>query len=324
MRRREFIAFVGASVTWPVTARAQRTIPVVGFVFSGTASSAAAPYVTAFKLGLEAVGFIEGQNVAVEYHWPGGHDEGLPALMAELAHRQVAIIVGDTSPAIAAKKATSTIPIVFLTGTDPVSLGLVASFNHPGGNATGVTFLSALLEAKRLGLLHELLPRATVIAALVDPTYPTSAGQVKDLHDAAGALGQQIHILQVSNESQLDHAFATIANLRPDALVLSASAFMGAHLQQIIELAARNSLPAMGFGHLFPVAGGLISYGASIPEVFRQAGVYTGRILKGQKPSEMPVLQPTKFELVINLKTAKALGLDVPPSLLPLVDQVIE
>jgi putative tryptophan/tyrosine transport system substrate-binding protein len=163
MRRREFIALVGASVVWSVTARAQQTIPVVGFVFSGTASSAAAPYVTAFKLGLEVVGFIEGQNVAVEYHWPGGHDEGLPALMAELAHRQVAVIVGDTSPAIAAKKATSTIPIVFLTGTDPVSLGLVASFNHPGGNATGVTFLSALLEAKRLGLLHELLPRATVI-----------------------------------------------------------------------------------------------------------------------------------------------------------------
>ena len=219
-----------------MTARAQQTILVVGFVFSGTASSAAAPYVTAFKLGLEAVGFIEGQNVAVEYHWPGGHDEGLPALMVELAHRQVAVIVGDTSPAIAAKKATSTIPIVFLTGTDAVSLGLVASFNRPGGNATGVTFLSALLEAKRLGLLHELLPRATVIAALVDPTYPTSAGQVKDLHDAAGALGQQIHVLQVSDESQLDHAFATIANLRPDALVLSASAFMGSHLQQIIEL----------------------------------------------------------------------------------------
>jgi putative tryptophan/tyrosine transport system substrate-binding protein len=264
MRRREFIALMGASVTRPMTARAQ-TIPVVGFVFSGTASSAVAPYVTAFKLGLEAVGLIEGQNVAVEYHLPHGHDEGLPALMAELVQRRVAVIVGDTSPAIAAKKATSTIPIVFLTGTDPVSLGLVASFNHPGGNATGVTFLSALLEAKRLGLLHELLPRATVIAALVDPTYPTSAGQVKDLHDAAGALGQQIHILQVSNESQLDHAFATIANLRPDALVLSASAFMGAHLQQIIELAARNSLPAMGFGHEFPVAGGLISYGASIP-----------------------------------------------------------
>jgi putative ABC transport system substrate-binding protein len=266
----------------------------------------------------------EGQNVAVEYRWPGGHDEGLPALMADLAHRQAAVIVGDTSPAIAAKKATSTIPIVFLTGTDPVSLGLVASFNHPGGNATGVTFLSALLEAKRLGLLHELLPRATAIAALVDPTYPTSAGQVKDLHDAAGALGQQIHVLQVSDESQLDHAFATIANLRPDALVLSASAFMGSHLQQIIELAARNSLPTMGFGREFPVAGGLISYGASIPEVFRQVGVYTGRILKGQKPSGMPVLQPTKFDLVINLKTAKALGLAIPDKILALADEVIE
>jgi putative tryptophan/tyrosine transport system substrate-binding protein len=322
MRRREFITLLGGAVTWPVTGRAQQTIPVVGFVFSGTAS--AAPYIMAFKLGLEAVGFIEGQNVAVEYHLPGGHDEGLPALMAELVKRQVAVIVGDTSPAIAAKTATSTIPIVFLTGTDPASLGLVTSFNHPGGNATGMTFLNSRLDAKRLALLHELLPRATVIASLLDPNYPTSASQLKELHDAAGALGLQIHALQVSNESQIDHAFASLANLRPDALVVSASGFLGARKNQIIQLAARNSLPAMYFDSAFPVAGGLISYGANVPDAFRQAGVYTGRILKGQKPAEMPVLQPTKFEFVINLKTAKALGLDVPPSLLALVDEVIE
>jgi putative ABC transport system substrate-binding protein len=324
MKRRDFITLVGGAVTWPVSGRAQQTIPVVAFVFSGTASSTAAPYVTAFKLGLEAVGFIEGQNVAVEYHLPGGHDEGLPALMAELVQRRVAVIVGDTSPAIAAKTATSTIPIVFVTGTDPVSVGLVASFNHPGGNATGVTFLTATLDAKRLELLHELLPQAKVIASLLDPNYPASASQLKGLHDAAAALGQQIHDFQVSNESQLDHAFAAIANLRPDALVVSASAFLGARRQQIIELAARNSLPAMYFNPEFPVFGGLISYGASVPDAFRQAGAYTGRVLKGQKPAEMPVLQPTKFELVINLKTAKALGLDVPPSLLALVDEVIE
>jgi putative ABC transport system substrate-binding protein len=211
MRRREFITLLGGAVTWPVTGRAQQTIPVVGFVVSGSLSGAAAraPYVMKFKLGLEGLGFIEGQNVAVEYHWLGGHDEGLPALMAELVQRQVDVIVADTSPAVAAKKATSTIPIVFMTGTDPVSLGLVTSFNHPGGNATGVTFLNSTLDAKRLGLLSELLPKATVIASLLDPNYPTSARQLKDLNEAAGALGLQLNALQVSNETQIDQAFAT-------------------------------------------------------------------------------------------------------------------
>jgi putative ABC transport system substrate-binding protein len=324
MKRRDFITLVGGAVTWPVAGRAQQAIPVVALVFSGTTSRAAAPYVTAFKLGLEAVGFIDGQNVAVEYHLPGGRDEGLPALMAELVQRRVAVIVGDTSPAIAAKTATSTVPIVFVTGTDPVSVGLVASFNHPGGNATGVTFLTATLNARRLGLLHELIPQAKVIASLLDPNYPASASQQKGLHDAAAELGLQIHDFQVSSESQLDPAFAAIANLRPDALMVSASAFMGAHALQIIELAAHSSLPAMYFNPEFPVFGGLISYGVNVPEVCRQAGFYTGGILKGQKPSEMPVLQPTKFDLVINLKTAKALGLDVPPSLLAVADEVIE
>jgi putative tryptophan/tyrosine transport system substrate-binding protein len=324
MKRRDFITLLGGAVTWPGTVRAQQTVPVVALIFSGTASSATAPYVTAFKLGLEAVGFIEGRNVAVKYYWPGGHDEGLPSLIAELLQRQVAVIVGDTSPAMAAKKATSTTPIVFLTGTDPVKLGLVTSFSHPGGNATGVSFMSALLEAKRLGLLHELLPRATLINALVDPNYPTSAGQIKDLRDAAGALRLQIDVLQVSNDSQLNDAFATFANLRPDGLVVSASAFFATRMNQIIELAVRNSLPIMWFAREFPMAGGLISYGATVTDVFRQAGVYTGNILKGQRPAEMPVLQPTKFELVINLKTANALGLDVPPSLLAIADEVIE
>jgi putative tryptophan/tyrosine transport system substrate-binding protein len=245
-------------------------------------------------------------------------------LMADLVQRRAAVIVGDTSPAIAAKKVTSTIPIVFVTGTDPVSLGLVTSFNHPDGNATGVSFINSTLDAKRLGLLHELVPKATVIASLLDPNYPTSASQLKELHDAAGALGLQIHALQVSNESQIDDAFAGLANLRPDALVVSASGFLGARKNQIIELAARNSLPAMYFDSSFPVAGGLISYGAKVTDAFRQAGVYTGRVLKGQKPADMPVLQPTKFELVINLKTAKALGLTIPDKILALADEVIE
>jgi putative ABC transport system substrate-binding protein len=324
MRRRDFITLIGGAVTWPVTGRGQQIVPVVGFVFSGGQSSRAAPYVTACKLGLEEVGFDEGQNFVVEYHWLGGHDEGLPALVAELVQRRVAVIVGDTSPAMAAKKATSAIPIVFMTGTDPIGLGLVNSFSHPGGNATGMTFLNSTLDAKRLGLLHELLPHATVIACLLDPNYPASASQLKDLQNAAGALGQQLQVFQVSNESQIDHAFAAMANLRPDALVVSASGFLGARRNQITEQAARNSLPTMGFDREFIAAGGLISYGTSIPDAFRQAGVYTGRILKGQKPSAMPVLQPTKFELVINLKTAKVLGLTVPPTLLATADEVIE
>ena len=325
MRRREFIAVLGGAVTWPLTGRSQTT-PVVGIVFSGAVSSAAAhaPLVTKFKLGLEAVGFIEGRNVAVEYHWLSGHDESLPALMAELVQRQAAVIVGDTSPAIAAKAATSTIPIVFMTDTDPVRLGLVASFNRPGSNATGVTFLNSTLDAKRLGLLHELLPQATVIASLLDPNYPTSANQIEDLQNAASALGLQVRVLPVSNENQIDQAFATFANVRPDALVVSASGFLGARRNQIIELAARHSLPTMGFDRDFPAGGGLISYGANVPDVWNQAGVYVGRILKGQKPAEMPVLQPTKFEFVINLKTANALGLAIPDKILAVADEVIE
>jgi putative tryptophan/tyrosine transport system substrate-binding protein len=326
MRRRNFLAILGGGgVAWSVTGRTE-TIPVVGLVLSGSQSSAAAraPYVSRFKLGLEAVGFVEGQNVAVEYHWLRGHDEGLPTLMAEFLKRQMAAIVGDTSPAIAAKAATSTIPIVFMTGTDPVKLGLVNSFNHPGGNATGVTFLNSTLDAKRLGQLHDLLPQATMIVALLDPNYPTSANQIRDIHDAAGALGLEVHILPVSNENQIDRAFATFTNVRPDALVVSASAFVYAHMNQIIELAARNSLPAMYFDREFPTAGGLISYGANVTDAWNQAGIYVGRILKGEKPAEMPVVQSAKFELVINLKTAKALGLAIPDKILALADEVIE
>jgi putative ABC transport system substrate-binding protein len=325
MRRREFIGLLGgAAAGWPLAARTQQAMPVIGFVYAGATSSEPAAFVTAFRQGLREGGFVEGQNVALEYHYSAGQDGQLPALVAELVHRPVAVIVGNTPLAIAAKEATSTIPIIFATAADPVKLGLVTSFNRPGGNATGVSFLSATLEAKRLELLHRLLPQGTVIAAFVDPSFVTSAGQLKDLQDAARALGWQIHVIQVSTESELESGFATLARQRPDAIIVSAVPLFDAQRSRIIELAARHSLPAMYPIRQFPAAGGLMSYGDSISDAFRQAGVYTARILKGAKPADLPVLQPTKFELVINAKTAKALGLTIPDSLLGLADEVIE
>ena len=285
-------------------------------------SSEAAPFVTAFHQGLREVGFIEGQNVAVEYRWAGR--QYAPAFAAEMVHRQVAVIVGNTPPAMAAKTATSTIPIVFFSGTDPVKLGLVASFNRPGGNATGVSFWSAALEAKRLGLLHELVPQATVIAALVNPNFLTTADQLKDLQEAARALGKQLHVLQASTESELDNGFATLAQERPDALIVAAAPFFTARRKELVALADRHRIAAIYSWREFPAAGGLISYGASFTDAFRQVGIYTGRILKGEKPADLPVLQPTKYELIINTTTAKALGLNVPDRLLALADEVIE
>jgi len=323
MKRRDFITLLGgAAVAWPLTARAQHTIPLIGFVYTDQTSSEAAPFVTAFHQGLREVGFIEGQNVAVEYRWAGR--QYAPAFAAEMVHRQVAVIVGNTPPAMAAKTATSTIPIVFFSGTDPVKLGLVASFNRPGGNATGVSFWSAALEAKRLGLLHELLPQATVIAALVDPNFLTTAGQLEDLQNAARTLGKQIQILRASTESELDNGFATLAQQRPDALIVAAAPFFTARRKQLVALADRHRIAAIYSWREFPAAGGLISYGASFTDAFRQVGIYTGRILKGEKPADLPVLQPTKYELIINTKTAKALGLQVPDKLLALADGVIE
>jgi putative tryptophan/tyrosine transport system substrate-binding protein len=325
MRRREFIALLGAAAAaWPLAARAQQAVPVIGFVYAGMTPSGAAHNVTAFHQGLREVGFVEGQNVAVEYRWPGGQYERLPAMIAELVHRQVAVIVGNTPTAMAAKSTTSTIPIVFFTGADPVRRGLVANLGRPGGNATGVSFLGSELEAKRLGLLHELLPQATVLAAFVDPNFVTAADQLRDLQDAARALGQKIHVLQASTESELEGGFAILAQQRPDALFVSGVPFFSAQRKQIAELAARHSLPTISNFREFPAAGGLMSYGTSSTGMWRQAGVYTGRILKGEKPADLPVLQPTKFDLVINLKTAKALGLAVPDRLLALADEVIE
>jgi len=323
MKRRAFITLLGgAAVAWPLTARAQHTIPLIGFVYTDQTSSEAAPFVTSFHQGLREVGFIEGQNVAVEYRWAGR--QYAPAFAAEMVHRQVAVIVGNTPPAMAAKTATSTIPIVFFSGTDPVKLGLVASFNRPGGNATGVSFWSAALEAKRLGLLHELLPQATVIAALVDPNFLTTAGQLEDLQNAARAVGKQIRVLRVSTEKELDNGFATFAQQRPDALIVAAAPFFTARRKELVALADRHRLAAIYSWREFAAAGGLMSYGASFTDAFRQVGVYTGRILNGEKPADLPVLQPTKYELIINTTTAKALGLNVPDRLLALADEVIE
>jgi putative tryptophan/tyrosine transport system substrate-binding protein len=325
LRRRKFITLLGSTAAaWPLAARAQQTIPLIGFIYTDQTSSEAAPFVAAFHQGLREAGFIEGQNVAVEYRWAGRQYDRLPAFATEMVHRRVAVIIGNSPPAMAAKTATSTIPIVFFSGTDPVKIGLVASFNRPGGNATGVSFWSAALEAKRLGLLHELLPQATVIAALVDPNFLTTAGQLEDLQNAARALGKQIQVLRASTESELDNGFASLAQQRPDALIVAAAPFFTARRKQLVALADQHRIAAIYSWREFPAAGGLISYGASFTDAFRQVGVYTGRILKGEKPADLPVLQPTKYELIINTTTAKALGLQVPDKLLALADEVIE
>jgi putative tryptophan/tyrosine transport system substrate-binding protein len=324
MKRREFIALLGgAAAAWPLAALAQQAIPAVSLVYDATPSEAA-PFVAAFQRGLAEAGFVEGQNVAVEYRYAGSHYEQLPALVAEFVNRPTAVIVGNTPVALEARKATSTIPIVFLTGTDPVKLGLVASFNRPGGNVTGVSFLTTATETKRLGLLRDLLPKATVIAALADPNFLTTVGQLKDLQDAAQTVGQEIQVVEASTESQLDSAFASLAQLRSDAVIVVATPFFTLRRERLVALADHYRMPAMYSWREFTAAGGLISYGASRTDAFRQAGVYSGRILKGAKPADLPVLAPTKFELVINMKTAKALGLTIPPGVLAIADEVIE
>jgi putative ABC transport system substrate-binding protein len=324
MRRREFTTLLGGAVTWPLVAHAQQpAMQVVGFLHSASPD----PYahmVAAFRQGLKDTGYVEGRNVTIEFRWAEGDNDRLPAMAAELVRRQVAVIVANTPSALAARAATSTIPIVFNVGGDPVRLGLVASFNRPGGNATGLSFLTAALEAKRLGLLHELVPQASVIAVFVNTPFPDSANQLRDLQDAARVLGQQIHALNARTESEIDTGFATLAQQRPDALVVASDPFFTAQRNQIVKLAARHSVPTMYYVREFPAAGGLISYGPSLADAFRQAGIYTGRILKGEKPSNLPVMQPTKFELVINLKTAKTLGLTIPPGVLAIADEVIE
>jgi putative ABC transport system substrate-binding protein len=326
MRRREFVTLLGGAAAWPLTARAQQTaMPVIGFLSSASPQSYAHE-VAAFRQGLKEVGHVEGQSIAIEYRWAEGQYERLPLLAAELVRRQVAVIATTSTPAaFAAKAATTTIPIVFEIGFDPVALGLVASLNRPGSNLTGVTNLSVEVGLKQLGLLHEMVPAATTVALLVNPTDRALAEVVtRDAQLAAGKLGLQLHVLHASTERDFDTVFATLAQLRAGALMIGTDSFFISRSEQLAALAVRHAIPAGFYFREFVAAGGLMSYGGSFTDAHRLAGVYVGRILKGAKPTDLPILQPTKFELAINLKAAKALGLTVPQTLLATADEVIE
>ncbi len=326
MRRRNLVALVtGATIAWPLAVRAQPLMPVIGYLSNGSPESDNAIRLTAFRQGLNETGYVEGQNVAIEYRWARGQNDRLPALAADLVGRRVIVIVaGGAPPALAAKAATSAIPIVFNVG-DPIEFGLVASLNRPGGNLTGVANLTAELAAKRLDLLHELLPTAAVVAVLVNPTNPANAeSETRNLRDAAPSLGLKLHILRASTVSEIDEAFGTLVEFRVGALVVSGDQLFTNRREQIVALAARHGVPAIYNWREFAAAGGLMSYGNDLADSYRQAGIYTGKILKGAKPADLPVQQAVKVELVINLKTAKALGLTVPLTLLGRANEVIE
>jgi putative ABC transport system substrate-binding protein len=327
MKRRDFITLAGgAAAVWPLAARAQqRVMPVIGFLHGG-ASNTFAVQVGGFHTGLKEGGFVEGQNLTVEYRWAEEHPERLPAMAADLVRRRVAVIVaaGGTNSIRAAKAATTTIPIVFSTGSDPVRLGLVTSLARPGGNTTGVSFFSADLAAKAMGLLSQIAPKARVVALLFNPNIPDSARQPADAGEAARALGLELLVLKASSDAEIDQAFATLLQRGAAALVIGADPFFGSRLDRLAALTQRHRIPATYFRREFPDAGGLMSYGTSIVDAYRQVGVYTMRILKGDRPVDLPVMLPTKFEFVINLKTANALGLEVPAGVSAMADEVIE
>jgi putative ABC transport system substrate-binding protein len=324
MRRREFIMFAGSAVALPLAAHAQQPgMPVVGFLRSVSLADAA-DLVTAFRQGLKETGYIEGQNVAIELRSAEGHLDRLPALVADLIRRPVAVIVGNQNAAVAAKAATTTTPIIFAIGSDPVEAGIVASLNRPGGNITGVTFLVSGLGAKRLDLLRQLLPKATLIAMLVNPDSPDTEAERRDVQAAAQAIGHQLIILDASSNRDIETAFATFVQRGAGALLVGAGAFMFSNRERLVALAARHALPAIYADREVAVAGGLMSYGPSIVDAYRQTGIYAGRILKGAKPADLPVIRSTKFDFVINLKTAKSLGLEFHPQLLATADEVIE
>jgi putative ABC transport system substrate-binding protein len=326
MWRREFITFLGAAaVTWPLAARAQQSaMPVIGFLRPSTAAGSE-HLLEAFRKGLNESGYVEGQNVAIEYRWADGQEDRLPTLVADLVRRQVAVIVASASnAAMAAKDATPSIPIVFVTAVDPVEAKLVESLNRPGGNITGMTYITSALGAKRMELIHQLVPAAKSVGVLVRPIDRATEAFIHDLKAGAGMLGLQIVVSNITSESDFESAFATLVQQQSGALIVGPDPSFTARATQITALAARHALPAIYTLREFVLAGGLMSWGTSLTEQYRQCGIYVGKILKGTRPADLPVLQPTKYELVLNLKAARALGLNVPPTLLAIADEVIE
>jgi ABC-type uncharacterized transport system substrate-binding protein len=326
IERRKFLATLGGAAAWPLAAQAQQPgVPVIG-VLGGTSQAEWVPFLAAFNRGLKELGYVEGQNLKIEYRWADNRYDRLEALAADLVERQVAVIaaLGRTPSALAAKRATSGIPMVFLVGRDPVELGLVASFNRPGGNVTGVNMLNVALAEKRLELLRELVPKTAVIAILFNPDNPNGQAYASELEPIARAAGQLVLVLSANNDHDLEAAFAILVENRADAVVVAPDPFLDSRRDQVVALAARHAVPAIYQWREFVVAGGLISYGTSLADAHRQIGVYVGNILKGTRPADLPVIQPTKFELVINLKTAKTLGLTVPLTLQARADEMIE
>jgi putative ABC transport system substrate-binding protein len=327
IRRREFITLLGgAAVTWPIAARGQQqAMPVIGYLYTGMAEPTA-HLLAAFRKGLSETGYVEGQNVRIEYRWAENQNDRLPGLAADLVQRRVAVIVTPISvgAALVAQSATTTIPIVFGTGADPVRVGLVTTLNRPGGNVTGIVSYNNDLAAKQLGLLHELVPRAARFALLANPNNPSAGESIANLRAAALTIGAQIEILSVGTNRDIDTVFATLVQKQVDALLASPDPLLTSSRAQVITLAARHRMPTIHYMREFAEAGGLMSYGSNLTDLFRQIGIYTARILKGEKPAELPVMRPTKFEFVVNLNTAKALGLTFPPGLLAIADEVIE